>query len=141
MQINRKFKYFSVILLLIFFGCIAFPAISHAFTCNTCESLVCCGNPGQNACTFEDLFCLVKKVINFILFTIIPPLAAVWFAYAGFLMLTAAGDPGKTKQARDMLLYVVIGILIAYAAWLLVYWFIGFIGGTDQAEWLRQFFE
>lgn len=80
-------------------------------------------------------------MINFILFVIIPPVAAVWFAYAGFLMLTAAGDPGKTKQARDMILYVVIGILIAYAAWLLVYWFIGFIGGTDQAEWLRQFFE
>jgi len=68
-------------------------------------------------------------------------LAVIWFTYAGFIILTAAGNPNKVKQGRDMITYACLGILIAYSAWMLVYWFVSFIGGESQANWLLQFFQ
>jgi hypothetical protein len=46
-----------------------------------------------------DLFCLIQSIINFILWQVVPPLIVIWFAYAGFLMLTSGGDPGKNKTS------------------------------------------
>lgn len=36
--------------------------------------------------------------------------------YAAYLFLTSAGDPERTKQARDTILYAAIGIAIALVA-------------------------
>lgn len=37
--------------------------------------------------------------------------------YGAFLFLTSQGDPEKTKQARGLLLWVAIGIIVAALAW------------------------
>jgi len=139
MIFNKKYKYFSLLGLL-FLVFIAFPIITSAATCPTCDSIVCCGNEGEDPCSLADLFCLVQRIINFILWQLVPPLIVIWFAYAGFLMLTSGGDPGKTKQAKDMITAAAIGIILVYSAWMLVYWFISFIGGPTQSNWLLQFF-
>lgn len=83
--------------------------------------LVPCGN-GTNAedCQFEDLITLAKNVMNFLLFTIAVPVTALSFAWAGWLYLSAAGNEGKVKQAHEIFGYVVLGLALALAAWLIV---------------------
>ncbi|HLF66458.1 MAG TPA: pilin, partial [Gammaproteobacteria bacterium] len=81
-------------------------------------------------CTFEDIFTLINNVIRFILFNMVVPIAAIMFAYAGFLLITAQGGEAKTK-AKGIFTNAVIGLVIAVAAWLIVttiLWILGYKG-------------
>ena len=101
------------------------------------EGLVPCGNDKtnntvNNPCTFNDLVTLAQTVINFLIFKIAAPLAAVMFIWAGFLYLTAAGNEGQVKKAHELFWAVFIGIVIALAAWLLVNAVLTFFLGEDS---------
>lgn len=63
------------------------------------------------------------------LFAILLIVAALFIILAAFYFVTAAGDPDKTKKARDFVLYALIGVLVAFAARGLVL-FIGKIVGV-----------
>lgn len=91
-----------------------------AFSVSAADGLVPCGGSGQNPCTFSDFFVLINNVINFLLFNIATPLAALTFAVAGWMYLTAGGDTGKIKQAHELFKNVAIGFIIALSAWLIV---------------------
>ena len=86
--------------------------------------LVPCGvneiGPYSRACTFNDFFILINNVINFLLRDIAAPLAAVTFAVAGWMYLTAGGDSGQIKKAHELFKNVAIGFIIALSAWLIV---------------------
>lgn len=84
------------------------------------DGLVPCGGSGQNPCSVNDFFVLINNVINFLLFNIATPLAALTFAVAGWMYLTAGGDTGKIKQAHELFKNVAIGFIIALSAWLIV---------------------
>jgi cytochrome bd-type quinol oxidase subunit 1 len=64
----------------------------------------------------------IDKVANLI-FTILLALAVIFIIYAGVLFVTAAGSPEKVESARHILLYALIGIVIALLAKGVV-WFI-----------------
>ena len=91
--------------------------------------LVPCGtttNPGD--CNFNALIKLVNNVVNFILFRLAVPIAAIMFAYAGFELLTAGGDTAKLKKAKTIFTNVAIGLVIAAAAWLIVHTILSILG-------------
>ncbi|MBI2045908.1 MAG: hypothetical protein HYT28_00575 [Parcubacteria group bacterium] len=83
-------------------------------------SLVPCGGSGEKACELGDFFVLINNIINFLLFSIATPLAALSFAVAGWMYLTAGGDTGKIKSAHDIFKNVAIGFIIVLSAWLIV---------------------
>jgi len=85
--------------------------------CNTGELI---DGEYANPCDFNYLMRLINNVIDFLLFTIATPLAALVFAYAGFLLITAGGDPAKSTKAKTMMKNLLIGYLIALAAWLII---------------------
>lgn len=106
---------------------VCFPALVLAAPGADQSGLIPCGNTANtngagvtSPCTFEDLIILAKNVIEFLIFKIAAPLAALMFAYAGYLMLTNNGNEGKVTQARSIFLYVFIGLIVAMAAWLTV---------------------
>jgi len=94
-----------------------FGAISIA---NAQEGLVPCGGVDEPACNFTFLIQLVQKVINFLLVTVAVPLATILFAYAGWLYMSAGGDPGKVARGHQIFRNVLVGLVIALAAWLIV---------------------
>lgn len=70
--------------------------------------------PAQNLaedCKFHHFTILIKNIMNFLLFTIAMSLAALLFAYAEFLYLTAGGNESKVKQAHEIFKYVLIGFV------------------------------
>lgn len=61
----------------------------------------------------------VIGVINTIgnwMFGILLALAVIFIVYAAFLYLTAAGDEKKIGQAKDIIIYAVVAIVVAVLA-------------------------
>lgn len=71
-------------------------------------------------CGFNELMQLINNVIKFLLFTIATPLAALGIVYAGWLYLSAGGSTENTTKAKKILTNIIIGYVIALAAWLIV---------------------
>ncbi len=82
-------------------------------------ALVPCGGPGD-PCGFSDLIVMINGIINFLLFSVAIPVAAIMFAAAGFMLITAGGDTGKISQAKEIFGSVLWGILIAFMAWIII---------------------
>ncbi len=91
------------------------------------DLIVCGGVPGDKIgdrvlqpCDYGYLIFLVNELINtMILLSTI--LAAVVFAYIGFILLTSGGDPGAMTKAKEMFGKVLKGYLWILFAWIIVY--------------------
>lgn len=66
----------------------------------------------------------VGTVVNAVLF-FAGFVAITFIVIGGFRYVTSAGDPQKTAQAKDTILYAVIGLIIAIAAFTIVNLVIG----------------
>ncbi|MDR3169511.1 MAG: pilin [Candidatus Peribacteria bacterium] len=74
----------------------------------------------------------VKKFINWML-GMLATIALVICLYAGFLMVTAAGDDAKYKKGMGILKQAGIGLVIIGLSWLIVsvvFWLISTMSST-----------
>ena len=89
---------------------LALPVLAMAF------------NPGAVPTSNPSL--TINQLVD-ILFSILWPVAVaffiVMFVIAGFLFATASGDPDKTKQARDAVIYGAVGVVVALVAFSIVF--------------------
>ncbi|MFA5831178.1 MAG: hypothetical protein WC878_05105 [Candidatus Paceibacterota bacterium] len=102
--------------------------------------LVPCGNQEDPSaaqdCQFNHFIELVQRVMNFLLFVVAVPFAAISFAWAGWLYLSAAGNESKVKEAHQIFGAVALGLCIALAAWLIVHAIIKGLGVSEQYNFL-----
>ena len=70
-------------------------------------------------CDFKGFMHLLNNIINFILFKLALPLAAIMFAYAGVRLIMSPTGEGKTK-AKNIFVNTAIGIALAAGGWLIV---------------------
>jgi len=82
--------------------------------------LVPCGGLNEPKCDFPQLIVIAQKVINFLIFYLAAPLAAVSFAWAGIMMMTSRGNEQQVTQAKQIFWYVFLGFIISLSAWLIV---------------------
>ena len=78
-----------------------------------------CQGADPSQCGFTALLQLAKNIINFIIFISIP-VAAGLFTWAGYLYVSAAGNPGQVTKAHGIFQKVAIGLIIILSAWLVV---------------------
>ena len=90
--------------------------------------LVPCDNSPSKPCDFNAFMDLINKVIRFILFSLAIPIAAVMFAYAGFLMVTSGGSTEAKGRAKNIFSNAVYGLVIAATAWLIVRTILSILG-------------
>lgn len=67
----------------------------------------------------------VKNIIGTItetLFLVLAVVSVFVIIYAGFTMMTSAGDPGKVQKGKKTLIGAVIGLIISVIAYGLVKW-------------------
>jgi len=74
----------------------------------------------DNPCDFQDLLQLLRNIIRFVVFYLTLPALTLAIGYAGFLLVTSMGDPGKRTNAKDILVSVAIGLFFMFAAWFIV---------------------
>lgn len=85
------------------------------------DSLVPCDNSTEETkCDFTALMSMINKVINFILFKLAIPIAAIMFAYAGFRMVISGGSSESMTTAKSIFFNTVVGLLLAAGAWLII---------------------
>jgi|GEM_PF-1732740 len=85
-------------------------------------------------CGFTDLFVLIDKVVHFILFHMALPIAAIMFAYAGFLLVTSGGETSERSKAKSIFTNVALGLVFAVAAWLIVHTVLQIVGYDSSWE-------
>jgi hypothetical protein len=89
--------------------------------------------PNADRCDFYAFMVLLNKVINFLLFTLAVPIAAIMFAYAGFLMVTSGGSTESRSKAKSIFSNALIGFLLAAGAWIIVKGLLIAVGFKDIA--------
>ncbi|MEK7586154.1 MAG: pilin [Patescibacteria group bacterium] len=87
----------------------------------------------KNPCDFDALMGLINRIINFLLFVIATPLAAIIFCYAGFLLLTSGGSSESKTKAKKIIKNLLIGYVIALAAWLIVHTILTTLGYKGES--------
>lgn len=81
--------------------------------------LVPCDGSPEHPCRFTSLIDLVNRIIQYLIYLMIP-LAAIVFAYAGFILITQGGSPAARETAKGMFIKVVIGLIFVLGAWLIM---------------------
>jgi magnesium-transporting ATPase (P-type) len=74
---------------------------------------------GGDPAATTSLNTLIQNVINVLLF-IIGAIAVIMIIVGGIEYVTSAGDPAKTKKAKDTILYSIVGLVIALLAYAIV---------------------
>jgi TRAP-type C4-dicarboxylate transport system permease small subunit len=72
----------------------------------------------QNPLSVNTLQEFIKRFLEVVL-TIAIPVIALFIIYAGFLFVSARGNPAQLTKAKNTLLYTVIGAAILLGAWVL----------------------
>ena len=67
----------------------------------------------------NNLMGTINTIISVVL-GVLGILAVAYIIYGGFMFTTAAGDPAKTKKARETIMYGVIGLVVALLAFAIV---------------------
>jgi hypothetical protein len=98
------------------------------------SGLIPCGTVANPApCDFNSFMALINTIINFVLFKMAVPIAAIMFAYAGFKMVTAGGEAAHARsEAKEIFTNTLFGLILAVAAWLIISTIL-FILGYDGA--------
>ena len=86
------------------FGIVSVPGISYA--------TATIDNPLGNTNTLEGVLNMIIKGVQ----VIAGILCVVFIILAGLKFVLAQGEPAKIQKARDMLLYVFIGVAIIFGA-------------------------
>lgn len=77
----------------------------------------------------SDLTVVVKNISNTAL-TIIIAVSVVMLIYGGFRYIVSGGDSKKVTDAKNTILYAIIGLVISFLAYAIVNFVVGTIGGT-----------
>jgi hypothetical protein len=97
-------------------------------------------------CTICHFFIMLQRIVNFLLFDIVPVLAVLMIAIGGFMYITAfanpagEGSPAMVSKAKSLFSAIVIGLLIIYGAWVIINTFLMLIGvagwtGLESGWW------
>ena len=76
-----------------------------------------CDNTGEGSA--NDLTNTIVGIINGIV-GVLAIVAVIFVVVGGVNYMTSQGDPGKTKKAKDTILYATIGLIIAVLAFAIV---------------------
>ena len=69
----------------------------------------------ENPLETEDFEVIIGKIIDFI-FKIAIPIVPLMMIYAGFLFVTAGGSTQKIDQAKNIIIWTIVGLAIVLLA-------------------------
>jgi hypothetical protein len=90
----------------------------------------------SGGCGFNEFLTMVNNVVHFVIFEMAVPIAAIMFAYAGFLLVTSGGETSKREKAKKIFWNVALGLIFAVAAWLIVHELLNVVGYDSTWNWL-----
>jgi len=116
------FIIFCIVLLLAtaFLGFAANPSYAQTSGAPPSGGIVPCGGPGQDPCNLCHLYKLAKNGIDFMLFGFALPVAVIALLIGGIFLLASRGNPQMMQTGKSAISNTVIGVIIAFSAWLII---------------------
>lgn len=74
--------------------------------------------------TFDEILEPVMKVYNFVKYAA-TVIAVLYLIFAGIMFITGGRDQAKRESSKQMMVYVVIGLIVIWIAPLIVRFFVG----------------
>ncbi len=99
----------------------------------TCGNGVGTGRGATDECTFNDFIQLIQNIFNLV-FALAGFITAGLFMYAGFLMITAVGNPAQITQAKAIFRRVTIGFLILFMSFILIQQTLKYLSLSDTGR-------
>ena len=96
-----------------------------------------CGGPTEASCTFDDLIIMINKLIQFALYGLVMPLAAVAFMWAGASLVLQQDKHHAWTEAKERFTDVFIGIAIIMAAFVVVKFILFTFLKADQYSFVQ----
>ena len=88
------------------------------------------GSPEWEGCRLCDFFVLGNNVLQFLFLVLIPVGAVIMLVVGGFMFLVSAGNPTSLEKGKQVITTTIKGLIIVYAAWLVVDFFFVALGVT-----------
>ncbi len=138
-------KVFLISFLFLFLFLASSPVLAGGTNCPT-EGLVPCGTT-DCPCEFCDFFVMIDNILDFVLLKLVPAIATLMLVIGGSMFFFAGGDPGKITTAKRLMTSTIIGLVIIFAAFLIVGTILSAIGLTGWTEdiyrnwWQEGFFQ
>ncbi len=126
-----------IILLILFVFIFSIPCFASA------GGLVPCGRATDNPktpyheddpCTLCHFLILIDNIIDFFIFKLVPPIALLMITVAALMFIFSMDNPETISRAKRIISSVLIGMVIIYASYSLVGWFLVSIGLADWVE-------
>lgn len=130
MTISKKILFVIVLAVIVF--AVALPA-------QAADPLVMCGRTGQPACQPCDFLTMFKRIVDFFTFTLTPIIGTTLILFSGFVILISGGNSERIGAGKKMLTNTVIAIVIIYASFLIVNFFIQSLAGDNNTatSWFK----
>jgi hypothetical protein len=90
---------------------IGFVVLFCLFSFSVAHGQVIITNPAQIG-NVQDFL----SHLSTFLWLLVAPLATIMMIWAGILFVTSNGDPSKVTKAKNLVMYVIIGIVVALLA-------------------------
>jgi len=100
----------------------------------TIAALVPCGTSTTPPCTWCHLGQLIKNIIDFLMYIVIP-LAAVMIVVGGIMIMTAGSSTERVAKGKEIVTAAVVGLLIALLSWLIIDMIIKLLTGGRIGPW------
>lgn len=84
------------------------------------SGLVPCGGPKEAPCDLCFLFSLVKSAVDFILLTVIPPVAALIIILSGINLMANKNSPETINKTKKVLYSTFFGLAIIFTGWVVI---------------------
>lgn len=95
---------------------------------------------GQPAELFSGADAVIPKIINLMLF-VVGVLAVFMMIYGGIRYVLSGGDNAKVKDAKNTILYAIVGLIVAILGYAIVGWVVSIFatgvntgGGNESAS-------
>lgn len=104
------------------------------------EGFTQCGYGETYDCDFNQLLATIDRIIKFMIYIIVLPLAAILFAWSGIKLIIARekSKAGAMSDAKAMFGRVFLGLVFALGAWVIVKFILVILGYTDASGLLTQ---
>lgn len=79
-------------------------------------------------CQICHFFVMLDRILKFIFLILVPAIAVLMLVIGGVMFFFAGGSPQRLGNAKSIITSVVTGLVIIFAAWIIINTFFIFIG-------------
>ena len=87
---------------------------------------------GQPVELFDGNTAIIPRFINLMLF-IVGILSIIMLIFGGIRYVISGGDSGRVKDAKNTIMYAIVGLIVAILGYAIVTWVISVVGSGGSA--------